>query len=415
MTDKSKLRGIGLQFFGVPNLDAKAENRQKILQKMTDAVKANDGAGDPEAFSAAFEDLANDIQSNLQDQFKELTAQNDKSALAARGVRILTSQETKYYEAIIGAMKNAEPKSALAGVNVVLPDTVINSVFDDIQKDHPLLAAINFQNTAGLVKMLLSTNGGVASWGALGDKVSSELSASFTEIDLLAGQLTAYIPVAKYMLELGPAWMDTYVRTLLSEAMATQLEAGIVDGNGKNQPIGMDRKLTGAVDGVYGMKAATKITDLSPTTFGMILDDLSTDKNGNKRPVTSIIMVVNPSDYFTKVFPATTPHTTDGGYNHDVFPFPTTCIPSAAVPAGNAIFGIAQKYFMGCGIGTQGGKLEYSDDVNFLDRQRVYLTYLYGNGRALDEHAFYLADITGLKPYVKQVEVVNTVTTKASA
>jgi hypothetical protein len=35
MIYKSKLHGIGLQFFGVPNLDAKAENRQKILQKMT--------------------------------------------------------------------------------------------------------------------------------------------------------------------------------------------------------------------------------------------------------------------------------------------------------------------------------------------------------------------------------------------
>jgi hypothetical protein len=74
-------------------------------------------------------------------------------------------------------MKSADPKSALAGVNVVIPDTVINSVFEDIQKTHPLLAAINFQNTNAIVKMLLSTNGGTAKWGALGDTVSSELSA----------------------------------------------------------------------------------------------------------------------------------------------------------------------------------------------------------------------------------------------
>lgn len=397
------------------NLDTKAENRQKILQRMTDAIRANDGTGDPEAFSAAFTDLASDIESNLRAQFDELTAQNDQAALAARGIRTLTSQETEYYNAVIGAMKAADPKSALAGVNVVIPDTVINSVFEDLQKDHPLLAAINFQNTNAMVKMLLATNGGVASWGALGDTVSSELTSTFTELDLTAAQLTAYIPVAKYMLELGPTWMDTYVRQLLSEAMATQLEVGIVDGTGKNMPIGMDRKLSGATDGVYPVKTATAITDLSQTTFGTILADLSTDKNGKSRAVQSILMVVNPADYFTKVFPATTPRTTDGGFNYNVFPFPTNCIQSAAVPSGKAIFGIASKYFMGCGIGAQGGKLEYSDEVKFLERQRVYLTYLYGNGRPLDEHAFYLADISGLTPYVQTVTVKGTVTTKAQA
>jgi len=397
------------------NLDAQKAARNAILQRMADSIRANDGAGDPDAFSAAFSDLASDIESGLRDQFEELQSRNDNAALVSRGAHVLTSEETRYYSAVIDAMRAADPKSAISNVNVVIPDTVINSVFEDIQKDHPLLAAINFQNTNALVKLLLSTNGGVAAWGALGDTVASELSASFTEVDLTAAQLTAYIPVSKYMLELGPTWMDQYVRTLLAEAMATQLEVGAVDGTGKNQPIGMDRKLSGAVDGVYPLKTATAITDLSQTTFGTILADLSTDKNGKARAIQSIIMVVNPTDYFTKVFPATTPRTTDGGFNYNVFPFPTTCIQSAAVPSGKAVFGIGSKYFLGCGIGAQGGKLEYSDDVKFLERQRVYLTYLYGNGRALDEHAFYLADISGLTPYVQTVTVKGTVTTKASA
>ena len=397
------------------NLDTLQENRQKILQNMTDALRANDGVGDPEAFSAAFADLAADIEGNLVAQYNEAIAQNDRAVLASRGEHALTSEETKYYNQVIDAMRAADPKAAIANVNVVIPDTVIDSVFEDLQKDHPLLSAINFQNTNALVKLLLSTNGGVATWGALGNTVSSELTASFTEVDLTAAQLTAYIPVAKYMLELGPTWMDQYVRQLLAEAMATQLEVGIVDGTGKNQPIGMDRKLSGATDGAYPLKDAVAITALDPITFGTILDDLSTDKNGKKRPVASIIMVVNPSDYFTKVYPATTPRTTDGGFNTGVLPYPTTVIQSAAVPTGKAIFGIASKYFMGCGIGATGGTLEYSDDVKFLDRQRVYLTYLYGYGRPLDEHAFYLADISGLVPYVQAVTVKGTVTTKASA
>src|SRR5665648_897774 len=34
-------------------------------------------------------------------------------------------------------------------------------------------------------------------------------------------------------------------------------------------------------------------------------------------------MIVNPFDYLTKVFPATTVRSADGTYKNDVFPFPT--------------------------------------------------------------------------------------------
>lgn len=396
------------------NLDAKMEERTAILQRMTDAIRANNGEGDVEAYNAAFSDLAENIETNLREQFKEVQAASDQKALSARGAHVLTSTETKYYNAVIDAMRSVDPKQALANVNIVLPETVVDSVFEDMKKDHPLLAAINLQNTAAMVKMLLSTNGGVAGWGALGATVSNEISASYTEIDLQAGQLTAYIPVAKYMLELGPTWMDMYVRTLLSEASAAQLEVGVVDGTGKNMPIGMDRKLSGAVDGEYPLKDAHVITSLDPATYGAIVNDLATDASDKKRPVREVLMVVNPTDYFTKVFPATTPRAADGSFTYNVFPYPTNCVQSAAVPAGKAIFGLGNKYFMGCGVGAQGGKLEYSDEVKFLERQRVYLTYLYGNGRAMDEHAFYLADISGLEPYVQTVTVKGTVTTKAS-
>ena len=40
--------------------------------------------------------------------------------------------------------------------------------------------------------------------------------------------------------------------------------------------------------------------------------------------------MVNPEDYFTRVFPATTVRAADGTYSKDVFPFPTTVVQSAA-------------------------------------------------------------------------------------
>src|SRR5690606_24341600 len=135
---------------------------------------------------------------------------------------------------------------------------------------------------------------------------------------------------------------------------------------------------------------------------------LSQAPNNKRRAINSVLLIVNPADYFTKVFPATTPRTTDGGFRNNVFPFPTTVIQSTAVPAGHAVMGLGDRYFMGLGTGTgKGGRIEYSDEYKFLEDQRVYRVKFYGNGRPMDENAFVYLDITGLKPYVQKVEVVN--------
>src|SRR5690606_18924734 len=122
-----------------------------------------------------------------------------------------------------------------------------------------------------------------------------------------------------------------------AEAIAVGLETAIVDGDGKNKPLGMTRQLSGAVDGVYPNKDAIEITALDPETYGNILNTLSQAPNNKRRAINSVLLIVNPADYFTKVFPATTPRTTDGGFKNDVFPFPTTVIQSTAVPAGHAV------------------------------------------------------------------------------
>lgn len=399
---RSVLKNMGIQFFAMKNLDAVQQQRTEILQRMTDAVQAND----QEKFMQAFSDLADAIGQSILGDVQALQAAQDSNILAARGCRVLTSEERQYYEAVIGAMKADNPKQALTNVKTVLPETVIDAVFDDLTTNHPLLSAINFQNTGALVKILLSTTGGAAKWGAIDKKIIEELSASFLELDLSLAELTAFLPVNRYMLDLGPAWMDRYVRELLTEALAVELEAGIIAGNGKDAPIGMMKKLTGAVDGVYADKTAVAITDLSPATYGSILSTLSTGPNSKHRPVSSVLLAVNPTDYFTRIFPASTVRASDGTYSKDVFPFPTTVVQSAAVPAGKAVMGLPSKYFMG--LGTQsGGKIEYSDEYKFLERQRIYAIFLYGYGRAMDENAFVLLDISKLEAAALEVRVTS--------
>ena len=384
------------------NLDLMQKERTEILQRMSQAITENNS----EAYVQAFNDLAASIQEAVRAEYEQAIQSNDASILAQRGVRQLTSEETQYYQAVIEAMKSNNPKQALSEVDKVLPKTTIDAVFEDLTANHPLLDAINFQNTGALVEIIISTSSGVAGWGDLTATINEELAGSFAIIELGQKKLSAFIPVAKAMLDLGPSWLDKYVRTLLAEALATELEAAIVDGDGNGKPIGMTRKLSGAVDGVYPRKTDTAITDLSPATFGTILNTVSQGPNGKRRAVPELLMVVNPADYYTKVFPATTPRTTDGGYTTGVFPYPTKVIVSAAVPSGKAVFGLGNRYFFGLGT-AKGGKLEYSDEYRFLEDQRVYLIKLYGNGRALDENAFVYVDISNLVPTVQKVEVTN--------
>lgn len=91
---------------------------------------------------------------------------------------------------------------------------------------------------------------------------------------------------------------------------------------------------------------------------------------------------------------------------------------SAALAEGEAILGIPNKYFMGVGAGNS-GKIEYSDEYQFLQDNRVYLTKLYAMGMPKDNNAFIYLDISKLKPADIKVEVTNTednpVNTKAKA
>lgn len=387
------------------NLVIDQEQKTGILQRMSTAIQSND----TESFSQAWTDLAETIQSAVLEESKEIIASNDTAVLAQRGVRQLTNEENKYYSKVIEAMRGKDPKQAITLIDDVMPKTVIDEVFKYLTESHPLLDAITFQNTGAIVQWIMSTSSGVAGWGELCSTIDDELSGAFSVIELGKYKLSAFIPVCQAMLDLGPVWLDSYVRTLLSEALAVALEAAIVDGDGNGKPIGMTRALTGAVDGVYPQKTAVAITALDTTTYGTLLNTLSQGPNNKRRAISSVLLVVNPADYFTKVFPATTPRTTDGGFSYGVFPFPTTVVQSSAVPSGKAVMGLADRYFMGLGTGTaKGGKIEYSDEYKFLEDQRVYKIKLYGNGRPMDENAFILLDITGLVPYVQQV-VVNEV------
>ena len=116
----------------------------------------------------------------------------------------------------------------------------------------------------------------------------------------------------------------------------------------------------------------------------------------NIKVLKSLILLVNPVDYFRRVLPATRMLTPDGIYA-SVLPVDAEIIQSAAVPEGKAVYGMATKYFLGVGM-AKNGKIEYSDEYRFLEDERVYLIKLYAHGFALDNNAFQVLDIKDLQP-----------------
>ena len=378
------------------NKDVLAMEKAKIVEQMNQAIQDDD----PKAFSEAFTELCQRIETNVLEQAKELMQEQDVSILAQRGVRQLTSKEKVYYEKLIEAMKADDPKQALNDIDVVMPETIIDSVFEELQTNHPLLSKLSATTVTGLTRMMMNTNGDQkAKWGKLTAKIIEELTSGFKEVDVTQDKLSAFLPVAKAMLDLGPVWLDNYVRQVLYEALANGLEYGIVQGDGSDQPIGMMRQVgDGAVvvSGKYPMKEAIKVTAMDMEQMGKITAIMARNDQGQARIVNSLVLLVNPADYYKKVLPATRMLTPDGSYA-SVLPIDAEIIQTPAVPEGKVVYGMASKYFLGVGM-AKNGKIEYSDEYHFLEDERVYLIKLYANGFAKDNNAFQVLDITDLQP-----------------
>lgn len=380
--------------------DVKALTREELAQKFNEALKTED----PEQVAQAMADMADGIQNEILERAQSMAnvEQLDAQALASRGLRQLTSAEKKFYEKVIDAMKSEDPKQALAHLDVTMPETIIEDVFEDLRREHKLLAAINFQNTTYVTEWILNKNGKQkAVWGAITATITKELEGEFEKLNMTMFSLTAFLPVAKSMLDLGATWLDSYVREVLKDALYCGLEEAIVCGTGVDMPIGMMKNLEASKqDGeAYPDKEAIVITRFDAQQYGGVIAKLATSRNGRPREVGSVIMVVNPVDYFNKVMPATTIQRPDGTYANDVLPYPTTIIQSEEVPAGKAVVGIAEKYFMGMGT-SKDGVIEYDDSYKFLQRERVYAAFLYGNGKPVDNNSFVVLDISTLEPMV---------------
>ncbi len=359
-------------------------NEIEIKNQLKDAIES----GDSEKFAKVQIEIAQGIKTQILQEAQQARNEdlNDQAVMMKRGLQPLTTQELKYYNEVIGT-------GGFAGVQELVPATVFDRVFEDLRKDHPLLNEINFVNVTGVTEWVMRTGDAEAAWwGKLCDEIQKKLENSFRKERMDLYKLSAYVPVCKAMLDLGPQWLDRFVREMLYESLAMALELAIVAGTGNEQPIGMTKDLDGAVvGGVYPDKGATPLTDLSPKSLGInIMAPLT---KGGTRAVPSVMLVVNPLDYWAKIFPETTFMSASGTYVHGVLPIPAKIIQSVAVERNKMIAGLAKDYFMGVGSEQ---KIEYSDHYKFLEDERTYIAKQYANGKPKDADSFLVFDISAI-------------------
>lgn len=392
--------------------------KQELMKDMKAAMQSEDGS----AIVQVLTDFADSIQQNVLADVRAYQITKDKEILQKRGIHQLTQKETEFYQSWIDAAKSSNPRQAITDLDIALPFTVIDNVMEDLKGNHPLLNLIDFQNMTAVKKMLFNKKGKqLAVWGAITSAITEELSGAIGQVDISLNKLSAFMPVSKDMLEVGPQWLDAYVRAILSESIAYGLEEGIINGTGKDQPIGMIRDIHDGVsvsssDG-YPAKTKKVITDFSDTTIGGLFAELAKDPIDSKKSRTvnanDIVLIVNPFDYFKKVLPSIMANKRMNammGILDNPFDIKNV-IQSDQMAEGTAILGLASKYKMGIGSeSSKGGKIEYSDEYKYLEDQRYYLVKVLGNGRATSDNDFIYLDISKLTPSNLKVNIANDVT-----
>lgn len=324
---------------------------------------------------ALAEDLTETITAEVRSQ------QMDAQILTARGQNVLTSKEKKFFNEVI----------EFGGFNedAILPVTTQERIFEDLVEAHPLLEAIGLQDLGAVTRFIKSDATKAYAWGKLFGDIKGQVSAAFSEEQIGQLKLTAFAVIPKDMLELGPVWVERYVRTLLVESYSVGLEYGLVNGRGpsQNEPIGLMKnvdKETGAVT----TKTATGTLTFAPSQFGEIIAGelhdvikaLAVNEEGKSRKVLNkIVMVVNPIDVIS-VQARNTIQTSNGQWV-TALPYNIKVVESEEIPNNKALFFVKGEYLAAVAGGYKANKF---DQTLAIEDAMLYTIKQFANGKPND-------------------------------
>lgn len=360
--------------------------KQNLVQAMNNAKSTEDERN--EKLDAYVNSLSNTIQDSVLETVSN--QHNDQHILAGRGQAQLTSEENRFFNAVV--------EDGLFNEESILPVTTIERVFDDIEKEHKLLSAIGVQNLGPVTKMIKADPSGLAVWGKIFDGIQGQVNAAVKDEEFVQLKLTAFGVIPDDMLILGPTWVERYMRTLLVEVLSTGLENGYINGKGPNQsePIGLTKDVDPDTGNVTDKDSSGTLT-LVDSERGAVIKDglkeavkaLSVDADGDSRNVSGkVALVVNPIDAIDIQAAAT--HQNVNGVYVTALPFNIELIESEQIEQGKALFFVKGKYLAAVGGGY---KLRKFDQTLAMEDAHLYTIKTFAYGTPDDNNAAKVYDL----------------------
>ncbi|KRO17409.1 phage major capsid protein [Lacticaseibacillus saniviri] len=358
------------------------------------AKLVKDGAGVDEQANA-YDDMMNALQN---DMVAEINTQVDtKLSTFEANRRVdpkITNEEIKFFNDISTDVGSKN--------EIVLPETTVNEIFDDLVTQHPLFAALNLKTTGLRLKILKSDTKGAVVWGKIFDEIKGQLDQAFTEEKADQNKVTAFVVVPNDALEYGAAWLKQFVVTQITEAFAVGLEQAFLTGDGNQKPIGLNRNVAKdapVTGGVYQEKKSAGTITLadSKTTsseMGGIVRALSKKENG--KPVVAqgnTVLVVTPGASID--FSAASMIQNVNGQWVFSLPFGVQIVESEFVPEGKVIAFVKGRY----DAYTAGGvSIKQFDQTLAMEDMQLFTAKQFAYGKAKDNNAALVFDFKPTSP-----------------
>ena len=370
-------------------LKGKMENFAAKKEAYMNLVKAEEQ--DSEKLANAWDEMQTALVSDLTDKISNevRTQQVDAQIRASRGQNVLTSDERQFFNAVVQEGGFTDDS--------ILPVTTQERIFEDLVEAHPLLNALGLQDLGAVTRYITSDPTKAYAWGPLFGEIKGQVNAAFGEETIGQLKLTAFAVIPNDMIELGPEWVERYVRTLLVESYSVGLEYGFVNGKGpaSNEPIGLMKDV--AANGAVSDKATSGTLTFAPSQYGEVIagelyevvNALSTDAKGESREVLNrIVMVVNPVDAIA-VRARNTIQTANGQWVNNL-PYNIDPIPSKEVPVGKAVFFVKGEYTAAI---AGGYKLKRFDQTLAIEDATLYTIKQFANGKPKDNKTALVYDL----------------------
>ncbi len=351
----------------------------------------------PEAILEAINEVLEAQYSEKIEEFKKMDemVKADNDLAQKLGLRVLNKKEKEFYQSFTGDIATA----ISAQQEDIIPTSIVDVTLEYVKQESKILKAglINLL-PADVKKWISAEKNGTFSWSGLIEEIKKQLKASVEGLNVELAKLSVFLIIPKAIRDLSLPVIDKYFTSILKETLNEGVENGYLVGNGKNQPIGIYKKVNSSnEDGTHQDKEVNAgIKNFSPKQLAPVKKGLT---NGGKRDISKIFLICHPNDEADYVAPALYDRLGNmvSSYKN------LEVITSSQNPEGKAVFTLPGKYAMG----FSGFKIDGYDQTLAIEDADLIIAKAYANGRAVDDSVAYVFDVTKLEEYVPIIQLLN--------